>query len=81
LCRSLDSLSGLGQQRVDLSSTVHLPRNPDDRCAGLLHHFEPRTLGAASSLRFLREVGSFAIRTGLIIGLSGLLLLWLSNRV
>jgi len=30
---------------------------------------------------FLREVGSFAVRTGLVIGLAGLLLLWLSNRV
>jgi cation-transporting ATPase E len=34
-----------------------------------------------SAARFLREVGSFALRTGLVIGLAGLLLLWLSNRV
>jgi cation-transporting ATPase E len=36
---------------------------------------------AASAPRFLREVGSFAIRTGVVIGVAGLLLLWLSNRV
>jgi cation-transporting ATPase E len=36
---------------------------------------------AASAAHFLREVGSFAIRTGLVIGAAGLLLLWLSNRV
>ena len=34
-----------------------------------------------TAARFLREVGSFAARTGLVIGLAGLLLLWLSNRV
>jgi cation-transporting ATPase E len=36
---------------------------------------------AASAPRFLREVGSFAIRTGVVIGATGLLLLWLSNHV
>ncbi|MHB1422518.1 MAG: HAD-IC family P-type ATPase [Gemmataceae bacterium] len=34
----------------------------------------------ASAAHFLREVGSFALRTGLVIGLAGLLVLWLSNR-
>jgi cation-transporting ATPase E len=34
-----------------------------------------------SAARFLREVGSFALRTGIFIGLAGLLLLWLSTRV
>jgi cation-transporting P-type ATPase E len=34
-----------------------------------------------TAARFLREVGSFALRTGLVIGLAGLLILWLSNRV
>jgi cation-transporting ATPase E len=34
-----------------------------------------------TAAHFLREVGSFALRTGLVIGLAGLLLLWLSNRV
>ncbi len=36
---------------------------------------------ATTAAHFLREVGSFALRTGLAIGLAGLLLLWLSNRV
>jgi cation-transporting ATPase E len=36
---------------------------------------------ASGAALFLREVGSFALRTGLVIGLAGLLLLWLSNRV
>jgi cation-transporting ATPase E len=36
---------------------------------------------AASAPHFLREVGAFALRTGTVIGLTGLLLLWLSNRV
>ena len=36
---------------------------------------------AASASLFLREVGSFALRTGVVIGLAGLLLLWLSNRI
>ncbi len=40
-----------------------------------------RERSAASAPRFLREVGSFALRTGIVIGLAGLLLLWLSNRV
>jgi cation-transporting P-type ATPase E len=40
-----------------------------------------RERAAASAPRFLREVGSFALRTGLVIGAAGLLLLWLSNRV
>jgi cation-transporting ATPase E len=35
----------------------------------------------ATAAHFLREVGSFALRTGFVIGLAGLLLLWLSNRV
>jgi len=34
-----------------------------------------------TAARYLREVGSFALRTGIVIGLAGLLLLWLSNRV
>jgi cation-transporting P-type ATPase E len=34
-----------------------------------------------SAAHFLREVGSFALRTGVVIGIAGLLLLWLSNRV
>ncbi|HTU92253.1 MAG TPA: HAD-IC family P-type ATPase, partial [Gemmataceae bacterium] len=34
-----------------------------------------------TAAHFLREVGSFALRTGLVIGLAGLLLLWLSKRV
>jgi len=34
-----------------------------------------------TAAHFLREVGSFALRTGLVIGFAGLLLLWLSNRV
>jgi cation-transporting ATPase E len=34
-----------------------------------------------TATHFLRAVGSFALRTGVIIGLAGLLLLWLSNRV
>jgi cation-transporting ATPase E len=34
-----------------------------------------------NAVHFLREVGSFALLTGLVIGLAGLLLLWLSNRV
>ncbi|HEY7326348.1 MAG TPA: HAD-IC family P-type ATPase [Gemmataceae bacterium] len=36
---------------------------------------------ATTAAHFLREVGSFALRTGLVIGLAGLLVLWLSNRV
>jgi cation-transporting ATPase E len=36
---------------------------------------------AVSTPRFLREIGVFALRTGIVIGLAGLLLLWLSNRV
>jgi len=36
---------------------------------------------AASAPRFLRELGAFAVRTGLVIGAAGLLLLALSNRV
>ncbi len=36
---------------------------------------------AVSAAHFLREVGSFALRTGVVIGLAGLLLLWLSQRV
>jgi cation-transporting P-type ATPase E len=36
---------------------------------------------AATAVHFLREVGSFALRTGLVIGVAGLLMLWLSNRV
>jgi cation-transporting ATPase E len=36
---------------------------------------------ALSAAQYLREVGSFALRTGLIIGLASLLLSWLSNRV
>jgi cation-transporting ATPase E len=36
---------------------------------------------AATAARFLREVGSFALRTGVVIGLAGLLLVWLSNRI
>jgi cation-transporting ATPase E len=35
----------------------------------------------ASAAHFLRDVGGFALRTGSVIGLAGLLLLWLSNRV
>jgi cation-transporting ATPase E len=35
----------------------------------------------ASAPHFLREVGAFALRTGIVIGLAGLLLLWLSDRV
>jgi cation-transporting ATPase E len=34
-----------------------------------------------SAAHFLREIGSFALRTGFVIGIAGLLLLWLSNRV
>jgi cation-transporting ATPase E len=34
-----------------------------------------------SAPRFLREVGLFAVRTGVTIGAAGLLLLWLSNCV
>ncbi len=34
-----------------------------------------------TAAHFLREVGSFALRTGVVIGLAGLLMLWLSNRV
>src|SRR5262249_55984692 len=34
-----------------------------------------------TAANYLREVGSFALRTGIVIGLAGLLLLWLSNRV
>jgi cation-transporting P-type ATPase E len=36
---------------------------------------------SASAAHFLREIGSFALRTGLVIGLGGLLLLWLSQRI
>jgi cation-transporting ATPase E len=36
---------------------------------------------AARASSFLREVGSFALRTGVVIGLAGLLLLWLSHRI
>jgi cation-transporting ATPase E len=36
---------------------------------------------AASGHRFLRELGLFALRTGLIIGSAGLLLVWLSHRI
>jgi cation-transporting P-type ATPase E len=36
---------------------------------------------AASAKHFLRDIGSFALRTGLVIGLAGLLLLRLSDRV
>jgi cation-transporting ATPase E len=35
----------------------------------------------ATAAHYLLEVGSFALRTGLVIGLAGLLLLWLSNRI
>jgi hypothetical protein len=35
---------------------------------------------SASAVHFLREVGSFALRTGVVIGFAGLLLLWLSTR-
>lgn len=35
---------------------------------------------SASAAHFLREVGSFALRTGIVIGVAGLLLLWLSTR-
>ena len=35
----------------------------------------------ASAMHFLRDIGGFALRTGLVIGLAGLLMLWLSNRV
>jgi cation-transporting ATPase E len=34
-----------------------------------------------TAAHFLREVGSFALRTGVVIGLVGLLLLWLSHHV
>jgi cation-transporting ATPase E len=34
-----------------------------------------------TAAHYLREVGSFALRTGIVLGLAGLLLLWLSNRV
>jgi cation-transporting ATPase E len=34
-----------------------------------------------TAAHFLREVGCFALRTGLVIGLAGLLLLWLANGV
>jgi cation-transporting ATPase E len=34
-----------------------------------------------TAVHFLREVGSFALRTGVVLGLAGLLMLWLSNRV
>jgi len=40
-----------------------------------------RQRSTASASHFLREVGSFALRTGIVIGMAGLLLLWLSNRV
>ncbi len=33
----------------------------------------------ASAAHFIREVGGFALRTGVVLGLSGLLLLWLSK--
>jgi cation-transporting ATPase E len=36
---------------------------------------------AASAAHFLRDIGSFALRTGLVLGSAGLLLLWLSSRV
>jgi cation-transporting ATPase E len=36
---------------------------------------------AASAPHFLREVGTFALRTGIVIGLAGLFLLWMSDRV
>ena len=36
---------------------------------------------ATSASSFPREVGSFALRTGVVIGSAGLLLLWLSNRL
>lgn len=35
---------------------------------------------ATTAAKYLREVGFFALRTGIVIGLAGLLLLWLSNR-
>jgi cation-transporting ATPase E len=34
-----------------------------------------------TAARFLWDVGSFALRTGIVIGLAGLLLLWLSSHV
>jgi cation-transporting ATPase E len=40
-----------------------------------------RRCATASAAHFLRDVGGFALRTGFVLGLSGLLLLWLSNRV
>ncbi len=40
-----------------------------------------RRSDAASSVHFLRDIGSFALRTGFVIGVAGLLLLWLSNRI
>jgi magnesium-transporting ATPase (P-type) len=36
---------------------------------------------SSSASRFLREIGWFAVRTGLIIALAGLLLLWLSKHI
>jgi cation-transporting ATPase E len=36
---------------------------------------------SSSASGFLSEIGWFAIRTGLVIGLAGLLLVWLSDRV
>ncbi len=38
-----------------------------------------RRSAAASAAHFIREVGGFALRTGVVLGLSGLLLLWLSK--
>ncbi|HTU16914.1 MAG TPA: HAD-IC family P-type ATPase [Gemmataceae bacterium] len=36
---------------------------------------------AASARHFLREIGLFALRTGIVIGLAGLLMLWLTDRI
>ncbi len=38
-----------------------------------------RRSSADSAAHFIREVGGFALRTGVVLGLSGLLLLWLSK--
>ncbi|MGH7227125.1 MAG: HAD-IC family P-type ATPase, partial [Gemmataceae bacterium] len=41
-----------------------------------------RERSAATSARhFLRDIGFFALRTGIVLGLAGLLLLWLSDRI
>jgi cation-transporting ATPase E len=44
----------------------------------MLDHRRP---GAASAAGFLRDTCGFALRTGLVLGIAGLLLLWLSNWV